>query len=215
VVQSARIISVIFWVDKLAILPDGDLLNLGEAMMDDIEEQQAMAMTVLEPHFATLTDIYKSAVDLYNEGTSPRIRAEHDSRAALNSIYALAWKGYEREFGDTAGLHLLNMRGLKVLNIADKVVARAKRVDANGRHVNNRTDQQKDFDRQLPLVGLPPEAVRLVIGYELDPAYSTVERVIVRHTMGDWVSQIISIDEEYHWEDITPVRLPLQGGARR
>lgn len=182
--------------------------------MDDFEAQQATAMAVLEPHFATLTDIYQSAVNLYNDGTSARIRAEHDSRAALNSIYSLVWKGYEREFGETSGLHLLNMRGLKVLNIADKVVVRAKRVDANGLHVNNRTEQQRLFDKQLPLEGLPPEAVRLVIGYELDPAYSTVDRVIVRQTMGAWVSQIVAADEAYHWEDITPVRLPLQGGRR-
>jgi hypothetical protein len=183
--------------------------------MDEFSEEQEMAMAVLEPHFATLTEIYSSAVDLYNEGTSARIRAEHTSRAALNSIYALVWKGYQREFGDLPGHHLLDMRGLNVLNIADKVVVRAKRVDANGRHRNNITKQQRDFDRQLPLAGLPPEAVRLVIGYELDPAYSTVERVIVRHTMGSWVSQIVVVDESYHWEDITPVRLPLRGGLRR
>ena len=182
--------------------------------MDEFEKQQVIAMAVLEPQFATVTDIYQSAVDLYNEGTSPRVRAEHDSRAALNSIYALVWKGYQREFGDRSGFHLLNMRGLNVLNIADKVVVRAKKVDANGRHVNHVSQQQKDFDRQLPLAGLPPEAVRLVIGYELDPAYSTVERVIVRHTMGDWVSQIVVVDDVYHWEDITPARLPLAGGRR-
>lgn len=182
--------------------------------MDEFEAQQATVMAVLEPHFATLTEIYASAVDLYNEGTSPRIRAEHTSRAALNSIYSLVWKGYEREFIDRPGLHLLNMRGLNVLNIGDQVVVRAKRVDANGRHVNNPTEQQKAFDRQLPLSDLPPEAVRLVIGYELDPAYSRVERVIVRHTMGNWTSQIVSTEDAYCWEDITPARLPLQGGRR-
>lgn len=72
------------------------------------------ALAGLEPHFPTFTEIYKSAVDLYNEGTSPRIRAEHTSRAALNSIYALVWKGYEREFGEVSGLHLLNMRNPSV-----------------------------------------------------------------------------------------------------
>jgi hypothetical protein len=184
-------------------------------MMDgEHSEQQRMVMAVLEPDFATLTNIYGAAVDLYNDGTSPRIRAEHTSRAALNSIYALVWKGYQREFGELPGHHLIDVRGLNVLNIRDQVVARAKSVDANGRHSNNRTKQQRDFDRQIPLAGLPAEAVRVVIGYELDPAYSKVERVIVRHTMGDWVSQIVSMDEAYHWEDITPVRLPLHGGLR-
>ena len=182
--------------------------------MDEIGEQQIAVMGVLKPDFATLTEIYASAVDLYNDDTSPRIRAEHTSRAALNSIYALVWKGYQREFGEMPGHHLLDVRGLNVINIADKVVARAKRVDANGRHTNNITKQQRDFDRQIPLAGLPAEAVRVVIGYELDPAYSKVERVIVRHTMGDWVSQIVCVDEAYHWEKITPIRLPLQGGLR-
>lgn len=182
--------------------------------MDEFGEQQMMVMGVLEPNFATLTRIYVDAIDLYNEGTSPRIRAEHTSRAALNSIYALVWKGYQREFGELPGHHLLDVRGLNILNIGDKVVARAKRVDANGRHRNNMTPQQRNFDRQIPLEGLPPEAVRVVIGYELDPAFSTVERVIVRHSMGDWVSQIVCGDEAYHWENVTPVRLPLQGGAR-
>lgn len=182
--------------------------------MDEISEQQMMVMGVLDPDFATLTQIYTDAVDLYNDETSPRIRAEHTSRAALNSIYALVWKGYQREFGDMPGHHILDVRGLNVLNISDKVVARAKRVNANGLHTNNITKQQRDFDRQIPLAGLPAEAVRVVIGYELDLAYSKVERVIVRHTMGDWVSQIVSMDEAYHWEDITPARLPLQSGLR-
>jgi hypothetical protein len=190
------------------------MLSIGSAVMDQFEEQQAMAMAVLAPHFAILSDIYESAVNLYNEETSPRIRAEHTSRAALNSIYALVWKGYEREFGEMSGFHLLNMRGLNVLNIGDKLVVRAKRVDENGRHVNNPTQQQQSFDRQLPLLGLPPEAVRLVIGYQLDVGYSKVERVIVRHTMGNWVSQIVTVGEDFHWQDITPVRLPLQGGQR-
>lgn len=182
--------------------------------MDEMDEQQVRVMAVLEPNFGALTEIYELAVNLYNDETSPRIRAEHTSRAALNSIYALVWKGYQREFGELPGHHLLDVRGLNVLNIGDHVVARAKRVDANGRHTNNMTPQQRDFDRQIPLADLPPEAVRVVIGYELDPAFSTVERVIVRHTMGDWVSQIVCAEEAYHWEDITPVRLPLQGGLR-
>ncbi len=182
--------------------------------MDEIGEQQAMVMGVLEPDFAALTRIYVEAVDLYNAETSPRIRAEHTSRAALNSIYALVWKGYQREFGEVPGHHLFDVRGLNVLNISDQVVARAKRVDANGRHTNNRTPQQRDFDRQILLAGLPAEAVRVVVGYELDPAYSMVERVIVRHTMGDWVSQIVSVEDVYRWEDITPIRLPLRGGFR-
>jgi hypothetical protein len=180
--------------------------------VEDFEEEQARVMKVLEPDFATFHQIYTEAVNLYNEGTAPRIRAEHTSRAALNSIWALVWKGYEREFGERSGFHLLDVRGLQVLNIGDQLVVRAKRVDANGRHVNNRTRQQKDFDRQIPLKGLPPAAVRLVIGYELDPAYSTVERVIVRHTMGHWLSQIVMVEDEYQWEDITPARLPLRGG---
>lgn len=180
--------------------------------MDEVDPEQQAVMDVLEPYFARITQIYDAAVALYNSDVTPRARADHDNRAALSAIYRHAWKGLEREFVDEPGFHFMEIRGLSLLNIRDTVVGRTKKVNSNGRHVNSDTAQQRDFDRQLPLPGISPAAIRVVIGYELDPAISKVERVIVRRPLGRWVSQIVCIDGEYAWEDITPAELPLRAG---
>lgn len=178
-------------------------------MNDNWQREQMEVMAVLEPYFPKISGIYDSAVQLYNEGTTPQARADHDSRAALSAIYRHAWMGYQRELADQAGFHFLIVRGLHVLNVRDKVVLRAKRVDENGLHVNNQTPQQRQFDRQQPIPGLPAEAVRIVVGYQLDPAFSMVERVIVRSPSSRWAAQIVVVENAYAWEDITPARLPL------
>jgi hypothetical protein len=186
-------------------------------MDDDFEAEQQRVMEALEPYFERLTGICESAVDLYNSETTPKARAEHDTRAALSAIYSHAWTGYLREFDEEPGFHFMNIKGLNVLNIRDVVVARAKRVDSDGRHANHDSKQQRDFDRQLAIPGLPPAAVRVVIGYELDPAFSKVERVIVRRPMGKstvWSAQIVSLGDIMAWQDITPVRLAFGPGGR-
>jgi hypothetical protein len=179
-------------------------------MNDNIQENQQSVMAVLEPYFSKISEIYESAVRLYNEATTAQARADHDSRAALSAIYRHAWMGYQRELGEQAGFHFLKVRGLHVLNIRDKVVLRAKRVDENGLHVNNQTEQQRNFDRQRPIPGLPEEASRIVVGYQLDPAFSAVERVIVRNPATGWAAQVVVADDIYAWNDITPIQLPLQ-----
>lgn len=183
--------------------------------MDEEQEREQMeVMAILEPHFAAISGIYDAAVNLYNEGTTAQARAEHDSRAALAAIYRHAWMGYQRELADQSGFHFLTVRGLHVLNIQDKIVLRAKRVNENGIHVNNPTKQQRDFDRRQPLPGIPPAAVRVVVGYQLDPAFSMVERVIVRNPQTGWAAQIVTLDDTFAWEDITPAQLPLRPGRR-
>jgi hypothetical protein len=184
-------------------------------MEEEFEAEQQRVMVALEPYFGRLTDIYSAAVDLYNTETSAKARAEHDGRAALNVIYSHAWHGYKREFVEEAGFHFMTVKGLNILNIRDIVVARAKRVDANGRHANHDSKQQRDFDRQQSIPGLPPAAVRIVIGYELDLAFSQVERVIVRRPMGKltaWSAQIVSLGEVMAWQNTTPVRFAFGPG---
>lgn len=184
-------------------------------MDDGQEREQQEVMGILEPHLTEISRIYDAAVELYNGDTTARARAEHDSRAALSAIYRYAWMGYQRELGEQPGFHFLKAKGLHVLNIRDRVVLRAKRVDANGLHVNNQTLQQRKFDRQQPIPGLPSEAVRVVVGYQLDPAFSMVERVIVRCPHSKWAAQVVVVGDVHAWEDITPAQLPLRSTGRR
>jgi hypothetical protein len=109
-----------------------------------------------------------------------------------------------------AGHHFLNVRGLDLLNYCDLAVVRLKKVNGACRWRNYQTPQQQDFDDQKPFGEFPPKAVRLVAGYEPDPAFSTIDRVIISRPMGKsilWAAQVVILDDAPTWVDITPARL--------
>jgi hypothetical protein len=182
--------------------------------MDDIDPDQLAIMTVLEPHLARMYACFPAGLALYNE-VEPHIRADHDDRAAACAVWCHIWSGLQREFAEEPGFHFLETRNLHVLNIRDLVVIRAKKVDPNGRHRNADTEQQRAFDAQEELPGLPAAAARLIVGYQPDAVFSEVERVTVRRPLGRWVSQIVEADAECSWVDITPVELPFGAMRRR
>src|SRR5690606_26594792 len=104
---------------------------------------------------------------------SPAARAEHTDRAAANNVYSHADRRWQSAFDGFHGVAFLNVRGLHLLNYMDRVVVRIKKVRANGQHSNYQTKQQRDYDRQEPIPGLPAPARRLTAGYQLDPSGST------------------------------------------
>ena len=208
------IIRVIFFVAFLVVAWDPLPPRITVATMDETDPDQLAVMTVLQPYLPRMYPCFPAAMALYNE-VPANIRAEHDDRAAASSVYCHVWSAFQREFAEESGFHFLDVRGLHLLNIHDQVLIRAKKVDANGRHRNNDTPQQRAFDAQEDLPGLPSAAVRLVMGYQPDAAFSEVERVTVRRPLGRWVSQIVEAEPEHSWVDITPVELPFAAMRRR
>lgn len=182
--------------------------------MDDHDLDQKQVMDFLDPYLGRMYPIFGNALEFYNTDVSAKARAEHDDRAAAMAVYCHTWNGFQREFADESGFHFMEVRGLLVLNVRDQIVLRVKKVDENGRHRNHDTAQQRAFDSQLALPGLPPEAARIVMGYQPDAAFSQVERVTVRRPLGRWVSQVIPTSEAGSWIDITPIELPF-GPVRR
>lgn len=180
--------------------------------MSESDLDQSANMAVLEPHLARLHGATSRAFDRYQE-TPPHILAEHDERAATSSVHSHIVHEIEREFAEVSGATVLTVQGLKVLNIDDRVVLRFKKVDEDGRHRNHTSEQQKRFDRQLPLPGLPPAATHLTLGYEPDPAFAEIVRITIGCPLGHnsaplWLSQINVFDDDVAWGDITPARLP-------
>jgi hypothetical protein len=120
-----------------------------------------------------------------------------------------------RRFIDQPGVNFVDSRGLHLLNYEDKAVLRAKKVNGLGQHTNYPTQQQQDFNDEMPLPGLPESAVRLIAGYQLDPIGASIERVmIVRRIGGDvvWTAQVVPAAEgQVAWHDITPDRIPGTG----
>jgi hypothetical protein len=148
-----------------------------------MEQEEVMAF--LEPWFERLSTPFHNAMKLYNEQYP--------------------------EFGAEPRFAFLSVRRLQVLNMHDRLVARWKKVNEEGRHRNADTEQQRNFDRQRPLPNLPDEALRITLGYEPDPAFSACQRIMVARPQGDsivWASQIVEDEGVYSWVDITPQRLP-------
>ena len=184
-----------------------------------MEQQQVMEF--LDPVLGRIVRPFHEAMKLYNKGYSPSVRAEHDDSLAAHIMHRHVVHGWEREFSDTQGFHVLEYRGLKVVNIKDVLVGRFKKVDEEGRHRNHDSKQQRDFDGQLSLPGLPPSALCVTFGYEPDPAFSECARVMVVRPQGRsiiWASQIIEEEGSVSWVDITPQRFagtaPILSGAR-
>jgi hypothetical protein len=181
-------------------------------LMSEPNLDESHCMALLEPHLGRLHKCMMAAFARYNE-TPAHILAEHDERAATSGVHTHILHEIAREFSEVEGATILDCKGLKVLNLGDKLVLRFKQVDEDGRHQNHTSRQQERFDRQLPLPGLPPEATRLTLGYEADPAFAEIIRVSVGCPLGHkslplWLAQINVMDEHASWEDITPARLP-------
>ena len=111
---------------------------------------------------------------------------------------------------EVSGLKIIDVKGLTLANFRDQAVFRLKKVNAEGRHANIPTDQQLDFEEQIPFREFPDEAFRLVIGYEPDATETYIERIMVVRQIGNhiyWTAQVNIMDKAATWQDATPPRL--------
>jgi hypothetical protein len=167
-------------------------------------------MGLISPVLAGLHDDWRAAHQRYQDLYPAEVLAEHDESTAASCVRSHMLMAIKRRFDGADGCHVLDLKGLKILNYRDLAVLRFKKVDAAGRHHNYQTDQQKDFDGQLPFPGLPPEAVRLTSGYQLDVSGQEIERIIVARPLGSsiaWAAQVNVVEDRPAWIDITPRRL--------
>lgn len=178
-------------------------------MLDPDEDQQA-AMRDIQPLLPGIHAVFRDAFALYQgPDYSDRVRAEHNDRAAANNMYAHVEKKAIEVFDGIPGVAFINVNSLHVLNYKDLALLRFKKVRANGRHSNVQTDQQRDYDDQLSIPGLPDRARRLTAGYQLDAAGTSIERVIISRPIGRtilWAAQVLADESRAEWEDITTKR---------
>jgi len=174
------------------------------------EDDLSLCLELISPVLAGLHDDWRASHQLYQERYPAEILAEHDESTAASCVRSHMLMAIKRRFDGVDGYHVLDINGLKVLNYRDLAVLRFKKVDAAGRHHNYQTGQQKAFDDQLPLPSLPPEAVRLTSGYQLDMSGQAIERIIIARPVGfsiAWTAQVHVIENKAAWIDITPRRL--------
>lgn len=165
----------------------------------------------LEPYLDDFAAIATEGVRVYRT-YPPNILIEHSKRTAANCIYDHMIMECERRFYDRDDVKLLDIRGLKVWLIGKNqhTVIRWKKMDEDGRSRNYQTKQAEDFDRMEQLPGLPAVPSRVTVGYLLDPAGTSVQRVQVARPNGrrvDWCAAIIPKEARkpggQMWEEVT------------
>lgn len=136
----------------------------------------------LKPYFHGLYLCFQKAWELWMEMATvlPYQFEAIKSRARANILYDLIRKVVIERYGADADVVLREERGFLLMVIQDKFVLRFKKLDRNGLTCKGHTPQYHAyFSHQLPLPGMPPEAVRLVAGYQLDPAQASLKDVLV------------------------------------
>lgn len=178
-------------------------------MTDDQED----CMARIEPILKILHDCLYDGMAFYQDigNYSLEAVAQQRERTVAGCVNDHAFHRLRELLEGREGCHFPSIRGLEILNYRSIALIRVKKVNGAGRGRNASTKQQRDYDAQLPLLGIPPEAVRLVAGYQPDPAFSSVQRVIISRPLGKtilWLAQVVITEEAVSWIDITPSRLP-------
>ena len=139
------------------------------------------------------------------------VRVEHSARAAATCTYDHMVANADRLWADRRGIVPHEVRGLKVWIIGGSaVVLRFKKMDEDGRTRNYPTKQAKNFDRQLPLPGLPQPAIRLTAGYWLDETQTEFIRAQIARPLAPgmtaWCAAIVppsAPGEAATWQEVT------------
>ncbi len=155
-----------------------------------------------------IDQIARSAFTTYR-AYPPEILVEHSPRAAATNVYDHMVAEAERRWIDRGGVTPKNVRGLKVWIIGPDAVLRFKKMDEDGRSRRYPTKQARDFDRGLPLPGLPEPAIRVTAGYLLDPTQTQFIRSQIAKPRGpaiEWCVAIVpptELGRPATWEDVT------------
>lgn len=140
---------------------------------------------------------------------------EHDARAAAACTYCHMVEEAVRRWTDRPGIKMLEVRGRKVWHIDGRILVRWKKTDEDGRSRNYPTEQDRKYDKGEPLPGLPEPAIRLTVGYLLNPAQTEIVRVQVARPHGPRIAWCAAIGRPRsagikRWVDVT--RQPGFGG---
>lgn len=178
--------------------------------MPDSPDDVSRCMALVEPLLHGLYECWDAADRMYRNSYPSEVIAEHTDSVAAACRRQHAWMEAQRQFDGVPGCVLKRVRGLNLIILRDAAILRLKKVNGLGLHQNYQTEQQTDFDREEPLLDLPPEAVRLTAGYQLDPTGTVIDRKIVARVFGRsvlWTAQINVLADVASWVDITPRRL--------
>lgn len=148
------------------------------------------ARAALKSRIQGLTDALSKCEKIWNEGYAfAQMTLDGSARAHVINQH---WYAAARTiFADDEGVVFLTEQLQRYLVIDEKIILRFKLFDGQLSAHNYPTEHALDWQRQLPLEGLPPIA-RLHYGYRMDVTGTRVKDAFItlpRGSMNEWVWQ--------------------------
>jgi hypothetical protein len=166
-------------------------------------------MEVLNPYLEDVDWCLRDGFGFYRSYPD-EIIAEHDDRAATSCIYRHQLMRARKRLAAHSGVNTIEVRGLWVVDFHGRVNLRFKKVNSAGRGQNIATEQQQRmFDAQADIPGLPSQAIRVVAGYKADAALTSIDKILISRPWGRgimWCVQVV-LGTDARRVDITPERI--------
>ena len=133
-------------------------------------------------------------------------------RARAMIIHTFIIREAERKFDGIPGVHVLNWKGLFLINF-EKVQVRFKKLNRRLQSNNILTSQTVAYACQETLPGIPP-AINLVAGYQPDKFHTDIEAIAIVCPNGTKYHWFIPLDSTL--KSAVPLRTENEdGGAER
>ncbi|GHO52907.1 hypothetical protein [Ktedonobacter robiniae] len=139
---------------------------------------EALVWNLLKPHVPVINDAIKASWIKYLDINIEK-RFPFDARTRANIVNNYICHEIRHRFADIPGVTITEHLGFLVLNFSDLVLSRFKILDRNLRAGNVWTKRQRDYDDLLELPDLPPKAIRVTIGYQLDRSETEIKNILV------------------------------------
>lgn len=109
----------------------------------------------------------------------PSIRYDLGNRSRATVVNDFICKEIQRRFADVPGANVLRIHGIHALDLGVGIVTRVKKLDEQYRSSNIHTRHHERYMLQLSLPDLPPEATRLIVGYQLNVLETEIKDIVV------------------------------------
>lgn len=144
--------------------------------LQDENAEMVLVHKILEPHELNITEAFKVAWQAWQalcQSQSELLRRPLGARTRANFINDHICHEIKQRFNDMPGVSIAEHMGFLILNFSNLVLLRFKMLNDARQASNIQTQRQKDYDNQLELPDLPPKAIRIVAGYQLDRVTQT------------------------------------------
>lgn len=170
---------------------------------------KAQAKRILAPYMEPLVQSIEQAWERWWELPAKAVKAA-GGRSRANLVYDFICDEIRTRFENMPGVSVHETRhNMLWLNIEGLLVIRFKKLDNLKLGSNIATRFQTEFTLQMQLPDLPPEAARLVVGYQIDKVQSKITDVLVTYRVGDVVKWFFSARKSGETNVPVPMRLPF------